>query len=62
MDALKKSGRSWTVVAHTFNLALERQRQVDLCEFEGSLVYSAFQGYIEKPCLKKEKKKRKKRK
>ena len=30
--------------------ALGRQRQVDFCEFEASLVY---QGYTEKPCLKK---------
>lgn len=36
MDALKKSGRSWAVVAHTFNPTREGQRQVGLCEFEGS--------------------------
>ena len=29
------------VVAHTFNPTLGRQRQVDLCEFEANLVYSA---------------------
>ena len=27
------------MVAHTFNLSFRRQRQVDLCEFEASLVY-----------------------
>jgi hypothetical protein len=35
-------------------LALGRQRQVNLCEFEASLVYREFQdsqGYTEKPCL-----------
>ena len=30
---------SWAVVAHAFNPALGRQRQVDLREFEASLVY-----------------------
>jgi hypothetical protein len=40
--------------------ALRRQRQVDLCELEASLVYreSEFQniqGSTEKPCLKKTK-------
>ena len=36
--------------------ALRRQRQMDLCEFETSLVYKEFQdsqGYREKPCLEK---------
>ena len=36
--------------------ALERQRQVDLCEFEDS------QGYTDKTCLKKKKRKEKKEK
>jgi hypothetical protein len=34
-----------------------RQRQVDFCELEASLVYREFQniqGYMEKPCLKKQ--------
>ena len=44
--------------------ALGRQRRVNLCEFETSLVYSEFQdriqSYTEKPCLKKPKMKNKK--
>jgi hypothetical protein len=37
-------------------LALDRQRQADLCEFKASMVYKASPGqlglcYIEKPCL-----------
>ena len=40
--------------------ALGRQRQVDLCEFEASLLYRASefqdsQGYTEKPCPEKNK-------
>jgi hypothetical protein len=31
----------WLLVAHAFNSATKRQRQVDLCEFEVSLVYKA---------------------
>ena len=27
------------VVVHTFNFSIQRQRQVDVCEFEASLVY-----------------------
>ena len=44
---------------HTsLNPALRKQRHVDLCEFEASLVYSvssrtARDVYMEKPCLKK---------
>jgi hypothetical protein len=36
-------------------VALEKQRQVDLCEFEASLIYIELQdsqGYIERHCLK----------
>jgi hypothetical protein len=43
--------------------ALRRQGQEDLCEFEASLVYSEIQdsqGYTERPCLKKKKKKKSK--
>ena len=40
--------------------ALEKQRQVDLCEFEASLVYevssnTSKEGHTEKPCLKRQK-------
>jgi hypothetical protein len=36
-------------------LVLERQRQENVSELEASLVYLVYsQGYIEKPCLKKE--------
>ena len=31
------------MVAHTLILALERQTQADLCEFEASLLYKEFQ-------------------
>ena len=46
------------MVVHTpLNPALGRQRQVDLCEFEVSLIYRASsrtaRGYTEKPCLTK---------
>jgi hypothetical protein len=38
---------------------MQRQRQVDLCEFKASLVYTessrAAKGYTEKPCLQKKK-------
>ena len=40
-------------------LALGRQRQMDVFEFEVSVVYREFpeqQGYTEKPCLRKNKK------
>jgi hypothetical protein len=38
--------------------ALRRQRQVDFCDYETSLVYRvSLQGYTEKPCLEKRKKK-----
>jgi hypothetical protein len=35
-------------------LALRRQKQVDLCEFEASLIFEfqGSQGYTEKSCLK----------
>ena len=33
-------------------LALERQRQVDLCEFEAGLVYAAKVIYTVRTCLK----------
>ena len=55
---LKKKNNSinWAVVAPLIP-ALRRQRQVDLCEFEASLVYGASSrtGSVatEKPCLKK---------
>ena len=41
------------MVAHTFNPSIQ-ERQLDLCEFEVSLVNwdSSNQGYIEKLCLK----------
>jgi hypothetical protein len=39
----------WTVETH---IPLSRQRQADPCEFQAS------QGYIEKPCLKKEEEKK----
>jgi hypothetical protein len=39
-------------------LVLGRQRQVDHCEFEASLVCQDSQGYTEKPCLEKEKEKK----
>lgn len=43
------------MVVHAFDPS-RRQRQVELCELEASLVYrpssrSARQGYTEKPCL-----------
>jgi hypothetical protein len=46
--------------------ALGRQRQVDLCEFEANLVSKGSPGqsglcYIEKPCLKKNKRKQEKK-
>ena len=46
--------------AHAFNSALWRQRQVDLSEFEASLVYrvssrTESQGCTEKLCLEKQK-------
>ena len=48
-------------MALTLTLALERQRQADLYEFEASLVYRASSKIIRaatvKPCFKKEKKK-----
>jgi hypothetical protein len=47
------------VVVVPFNSSpLERQRQVDLCEFEASLVYTANSRTVkeitEKPCLRKQ--------
>ena len=51
------------VVAHPLILTLGRQRQVDLCECEASLVYreSSRTGSkaTEKPCLKKTNKQKK---
>jgi hypothetical protein len=47
----KTAWRCWRVLLLP---ALRKQRQEDLCEFKGSLVYSEFQdsqGYTEKPCL-----------
>ena len=48
------------VVAHAFNPALKRQRQVALCEFKANLVYKTRTGSkaTEKPCLEKPKKKK----
>ena len=46
------------LVAHTFNPSTGRQWQVDLSEFEASLVYrvsSRTARMTEKPCLKKTK-------
>lgn len=39
--AIRYEHHGWTVVAHTFNPALRRQRQADLCELKVSLVYRA---------------------
>lgn len=40
---------------HTFDPSTQRKRQVDLWEFEASLVYIASQGYRVRLCLKKNK-------
>ena len=37
----QKGKASQVVVAHAFNPVLRRQRQIDLCEFEASLIYKA---------------------
>ena len=37
----KMNTMSQAVVAHAFNLRPRRQSQVDLCEFEASLIYIA---------------------
>ena len=39
MIQLRKKNPSQMVVAHTFNPTFWRQRQVELCEFQASLVY-----------------------
>ena len=57
---LQREIMNWAVVAHAFNPALGRQRQVDLCEFEASLAYRAssrLQSYREFLSGKKERKK-----
>ena len=46
---------------HAFTPTTGRQRQVNLYEFKASLVQDN-QGYTEKPCLEKPKRKEKKRK
>lgn len=41
----------------TLILALRRQREADLCQFQASLIYiesQVIQNYIERPCLKKQ--------
>jgi hypothetical protein len=38
--------------------ALRRQRQAELCEFEGRLVYRDSQGYTQELCFEKKKRKR----
>ena len=54
---------SWVEMAHTFNPALRRQRQTDLCEFEASLVYRASSRTVratqKNPFSKNQKKKKK---
>ena len=40
-SSIKKMSTSWAVGAHAFNPALGRQRQVELLEFETSLVYKS---------------------
>ena len=48
-------------VAHTFDPALGRQRQVDLCEFEASLVFVKGQtrlGYLMRTYQRERKKER----
>jgi predicted porin len=52
------------VVAHTFNPSTQEARGRRISEFEASLVYKVSsrtdrQGYTEKPCLEKPKKKQK---
>jgi hypothetical protein len=53
-------------VVYTFNPALRKQRQTDLCEFKASLVYTGSSKagcYIQRnPILKKKEKKRKEKK
>jgi hypothetical protein len=58
-------GRSQAVVAHAFNPSTWRQRQADLWVQGQPGLQSEFQetqGFTEKPCLKKQKEKRKERK
>lgn len=40
-SSLKDQKITLVVMAHAFNLALGRQRQEDVCEFEASLIYRA---------------------
>jgi hypothetical protein len=51
-------------VVYTFNFRRQQKRQVELCEFEASLVYEGVQDSqgSEKPCLKTPKPKNKKMK
>lgn len=52
---IKNMSYDWALVAHAFNSATVRQKQVYLCKLDTSLVYIVFQDsykiYTEKLCL-----------
>lgn len=46
------------MLAHIWNLSTPKtKKQINVCDFEVSLVYIEFQDYAERPCLKKKKEK-----
>ena len=56
---IKKKYTKLGIMAQVFSLALQRQRQADLCEFQANLVHRSARAIQENPVLKNQKEKEK---